>query len=390
MPTVAPGDSIYNHVVNIFGYAKQLAHTALDHARWPGSYTFNDWTEAWLDYTDRAYDPVGGGYTWTFSKWLDAAGMSSGFERRFPRTIASVASSGTLGQRAYLGTQDSETTHSANNHSRDIYEHDGSTWGYSADQVADVDVITYFMHPNEASTNLWWGDYLGVWTFRDLADAISAIQAFPIRSVSYAAEADDFSAALYPYDDDLAPVVVEKTGSESRTGTTADAALQAAKSASAAEFSTKNTTGVHYEALAKSEVRWVRTSPPYEASVLYQTRKMPVNVRASDSSPRTFDIRFVAQKVDEPDAFIAVDFEDYGQGIVEGSGNLAYSATPPANDANGECSRLFDIGPDPITSLPELTAAHEAAVLADTSVRHKQGWDMAYVIGIVQYTFSYV
>lgn len=83
---------------------------------------------------------------YTLASWRAASGINSnGFTRKLWRTInVSSPPAGTNGQRAYAGSQNSNTTGSATGATSIVYQHNGSSWAIAADQTADVDVLTKY------------------------------------------------------------------------------------------------------------------------------------------------------------------------------------------------------------------------------------------------------
>lgn len=135
-------------------------------------------------FADSANNPSGfDGYSgasipaYTTSTWRAAASInSSGFTRKLWRTIDPASPpAGTIGQRAYGGSQNSDTTGSATGATSIVYEHDGSSWGVASDQVGAVDVLTKYGLAQP-------GDLAGIWIANEPYTGLNRLR-WTLRSV---------------------------------------------------------------------------------------------------------------------------------------------------------------------------------------------------------------
>lgn len=104
----------------------------------------------------RQADANGWFYTWA-NVLVDAGLNASGWERRYPREISTLADAGTNGERARY-TVDAQ-----------FYDRTGGAWVLSADQGTPADVITAYGQMQE-------GDYIGPWIFNELQDVCDVLR----------------------------------------------------------------------------------------------------------------------------------------------------------------------------------------------------------------------
>lgn len=96
---------------------------------------------------------------WSLNDWRAAAGIpENGFTRKFPRVIQSTSDSGSAGQRARY--QDT----------KDVYEHDGSTWVLLTDATIQPDLLVDYGYCQA-------GDYVGAWIFNELHEGLRLLLA---------------------------------------------------------------------------------------------------------------------------------------------------------------------------------------------------------------------
>ena len=115
---------------------------------------------------------------YTLATWRAAIGLNSaGFTRKLFRTINPASPpAGANGQRAFAGSQNSETTGSSTGLLKTIYQHNGSTWQVAGDQIAAVDVVTKY-------GAIQTGDIFGPWIANELFTGLNALR-WTARSVS--------------------------------------------------------------------------------------------------------------------------------------------------------------------------------------------------------------
>lgn len=138
---------------------------------------------------------------WSHERFFEEINGQAGFTRRFPLCISNPAGdAGSLGQRAYLGGEDSAVTRRAPSTFKTIYEHDGSAWVIAADQAAGPDILIDYGTAQR-------GDYIGAWIWNELYAAINLLRwtwralsdATPVDAENYSGQSGNLTSQPRTY-----------------------------------------------------------------------------------------------------------------------------------------------------------------------------------------------